>query len=212
MSPCGTHSPRDAAQPPLTTRGSARSSFCRCPYSPGQPTDARGARSDSQPPPTATVRPHGLEYPPCVPWHAAPAPRVDQDVALAAIDSIGPVEPAYTAEAGRPDRLAIDDAGTRLRVAPDCCAEPLTQVPSKRHSREIVICRLPGRELVREQPPGAATPNDVEDGVQDLANRVQAGSTESLGCRQKRVQTSELAVRQVGQIGSPRGQTPAIVP
>ena len=34
---------------------------------------------------------------------------------------------------------------------------------------EIVIGGLPGREFMRQQPSGAATPNDVEDRMRDLA-------------------------------------------
>ena len=33
---------------------------------------------------------------------------------------------------------------------------------------EVVVDGLPGRELVRQQTPSAATTNDVEDGVKDL--------------------------------------------
>ena len=33
-----------------------------------------------------------------------------------------------------------------------------------------------------------------------------------LGWRQKRVEPRELSIGQIGQVGSPQGQTPAIVP
>jgi len=77
---------------------------------------------------------------------------------------------------------------------------------------EIVIGSLPRRELVWEQPPGAATPYHVEDGIQDLAARMQSRSAKTLGRRQERVQASKLSVREVGQVGSPQSQTPAILP
>ncbi len=147
------------------------------------------------------------------------AARVDQYVALAAIDAFGAVIAALTADAGRPDRLAIDDARAGMRVASDADAELLAQ--NRVHvfpgaietpQTEIVISSLPGWELVREQPPGAATPNNVEDGVQDLTDRMQAGTADIPGWRQQRVQAGKLGIRQVGQIRSPYGQTPAILP
>jgi hypothetical protein len=54
-----------------------------------------------------------------------------------------------------------------------------------------------------EQPPGAATPYDVEDGVQDLTDWMQSRSANTPGRRQEWVQASELSVREVGQVGSP---------
>ena len=104
------------------------------------------------------------------------APRIDQNVALAAIDAFRAVVATDAADASRTNRLAVDDACTRLGVAPDIRAELLAQdcvevLPGavQTPQAEIVIGGLPGRELVREQPPSAATPNNVEDGVQDLA-------------------------------------------
>jgi hypothetical protein len=133
------------------------------------------------------------------------AARIDQNVALAAVDAFGAVIASRTADAGRPDGLAIDDARAGMRVAPDGDAELLAQdrvhvFPGaiETPQTEIVIRTLPGWELVREQPPGAATPNNVEDGVQDLTDRMQAGAADSFGWRQKRVQTSKLGVSQVG--------------
>ena len=145
--------------------------------------------------------------------------RIDQDVALAAVDTFRSVVATYAADTGRPDGLAIDDPSTRLRVTPDGGAELLPQdgvqvFPSavQAPQPEIVIGGLPGCELVGQQSPGTATPNNIEDGVQDLADGVQAGSAEPLGWRQKRLEASELGVREVGQVWSPRGQTPAILP
>jgi hypothetical protein len=74
-----------------------------------------------------------------------------------------------------------------------------------------VIGGLPGRELVRQQSPGATASNDVEDGVQDLARQMKPGSPDTPGRRQERLQTSELSVGEVGQVGAPRWQTPAIL-
>jgi|SRR5438874_8162618 len=115
------------------------------------------------------------------------AAAIDQDVALAAVDPFGAVVATNAADAGRPDGLAVDNACTRLRIAADGRAELLAQhgvevLPGaiQTPQAEIVIGSLPGCELVRQQPPGAATPNDVEDGVQNLAQRVEAGSADTL--------------------------------
>jgi hypothetical protein len=61
----------------------------------------------------------------------------------------------------------------------------------------------PGWELVRQQPPRAATPNNVEDGVQDLTHRMKPGSADTTGRLQKWIQTGKLSVREIGQVGSP---------
>jgi len=147
------------------------------------------------------------------------AATIDQHVALAAIDAFGAVVATNAADAGRANRLAIDDACTRLRVAPDSRAELLAQdsvevLPGavQPPQAEIVIDGWPGRELVWQQPPSAATSNNVEDGVQDLAEGVKARSPDAVRWRQQRVQASELSVRQIGQVRTPRWQTPAILP
>jgi len=147
------------------------------------------------------------------------ATGIDQDVPFATIDTFGTVVASYAANTSRANRLAVDNRRARLRVAADAYSELLTQdsvevLPRAVHAPqpEIVISGLPGWEFVREQPPGTAAPHDVEDGVQDLADRVKPRSADGLGRRKQRVETSEFSVRQVGQIGSPRGQTPAILP
>src|SRR4030095_6260442 len=88
------------------------------------------------------------------------AAGIDQDVTLAAIDTFGSIVAAYAANAGRANRLAINDRSTRLRIAADTDAELLTQdsvevLPGAVHApkTEVVIGGLPGWELVRKQPP-----------------------------------------------------------
>jgi hypothetical protein len=166
-------------------------------------------------------------------WHACPilhigsvhlsskdqATCVDQDVPFAAVDAFGAVIPAGATHAGRSDRLAVDDARARLGLPPACRAELLAEhrvqvLPGavQPPQSKVVVGRLPRRELVREQPPGTATPHNIEDGIQDLADRVHSGTTDALGRWQERVQTSKLSIRQVSQVGSPQGQTLAILP
>lgn len=47
---------------------------------------------------------------------------------------------------------------------------------------------------MRQESPGTATPNDVEDGVQDLTDRVQARSPSTPGWQQERFQASEVGI------------------
>jgi hypothetical protein len=47
---------------------------------------------------------------------------------------------------------------------------------SQAKTTKMVEDRLPGWEVGREIPPGAATPNDVEDGVKDATERMGAAS------------------------------------
>ena len=147
------------------------------------------------------------------------APSIDQDMAFAAIDALGAIVATDAADPSRAYGLAVDNAGGGVGVAPDGDAELLTQdsvqvFPGAIETphTEIVIRSLPGCELVREQPPSAATPYHVEDAVQDLTERMQARPADTLGWRQQRVQTSKLSIGQVREVGSPRGQTPAILP
>ena len=71
---------------------------------------------------------------------------------------------------------------TRLRRA-ECILHPLegTVEPP---SPEIVVDGLPGRKVVGQQAPGAAASQDVEDGVYDLTQGVQPGSSGCVRCGQ----------------------------
>ena len=55
------------------------------------------------------------------------ATSIDQNVAFAAIDAFGAVVPADAADARGSNRLAVDDASARLRVAADTDAKLLSQ-------------------------------------------------------------------------------------
>ena len=138
------------------------------------------------------------------------ATGIDEDVAFAAIDAFGTVVATNTADTSGPNGLAVDDASARLGVAPDTGAELLAERRVQVLPRaiqtpqpEVMVGGLPSWKFVRQQPPGAATPQDVENGVQDLAYRVQARSTKLIGRREQWFETSELSIRQVGQVRSP---------
>src|SRR5258707_5124439 len=142
-----------------------------------------------------------------------------QNVALATVDAFGAIVAAHATDPGCSHRLAVDNPGARLRVTPNTRAELLTdhvvemlpctvQAPAAK----LVVSGLPGRKLVRQQPPGATSSHDVEDGVQDLAQRMKPRTADTPERRQERIQASELCVRQIGQVWSPRGDIPAILP
>jgi hypothetical protein len=140
-------------------------------------------------------------------------------VPLAPINAFGTIVATNTTDTGRPDRLAVDDARARLRLAANADAEVLAEqlvnvLPSPVQSPQakVVICRLPRRELVREQPPGTAAANDVEDGVQDLADRAEPWSANIFWRWQIRLKARKLGVGQVCEIRAPQWQTPAILP
>jgi hypothetical protein len=128
-----------------------------------------------------------------------------ENVAFAAIDAFGAIVAADAANPGRPDRLTVDDASGRLRVTPNTSTELFAQhlvdmLPGAVYTPEpkVVVGGLPGWELVRQQPPGTATSDDVEDGVQDLAHRMKPWSADTLGRRQERIQAGELSICQIG--------------
>jgi hypothetical protein len=80
------------------------------------------------------------------------------------------------------DRLAIADAGTRLRISPHTDPLPLTQSSEQllpgavdAPGAEVMVDGLLGREVVRQKPPGTSAADDVEDGVKDLAQGVHPG-------------------------------------
>jgi hypothetical protein len=130
------------------------------------------------------------------------AATIDQDVAFAAIDALGPIVATDAPNPSRAYGLAVDNTGARVGVASDAGAELLAKGGVHMFPRaiqapqpEVVIGRLPSRKLVWQQPPGTATPNYVEDRVDDLAHGMQSGSTETLRRRQERLQARKLSVR-----------------
>ena len=54
------------------------------------------------------------------------AASIDENVAFAAVDTLGTIVAAHAADASASNRLAIDDRSARLRVATDAYAELLT--------------------------------------------------------------------------------------
>jgi hypothetical protein len=63
-----------------------------------------------------------------------------------------------------------------------------------------VMDGLPGREVVRQQTSSAATTDDVEDSVKDLARRVNPRSSGGFGDREMRFYASPFGVGEVGMV------------
>ena len=132
-------------------------------------------------------------------------------MALAAADLLGSVVAPHPADTGRLDRLAVDDPGARLRISASPRAEALPQggvesLPGtvEPPQAEVVVDGLPGWELVRQQPPGAAAPEGVEDPIEDLAQGMDARPSRLQRRGQVRLQAGILRIRPVSQIGSSR--------
>jgi site-specific DNA recombinase len=68
------------------------------------------------------------------------------------------------------DRVIVSDEEVEIRyvvpTSPDGPHQPFC------HLRTDYLDRLPGRKIARQKPPGAAALQDVEDGVEDLAQGV----------------------------------------
>jgi hypothetical protein len=56
---------------------------------------------------------------------------------------------------------------------------------------------LPGREIVRQEPPGTPATYDVEDGVCDLAEGVPPGAPGSFGGREMGLYVRPLGIGEV---------------
>src|SRR5829696_2327785 len=105
--------------------------------------------------------------------------RVHEQVALPALNPLARVEaPIVPAHPRGLDALAVHDPRARFGVPP----EPDPHPPTKRlvqplpgavdaPEAEVVVDGLPGREVVREQPPGAAAAHDVAK----TASRISRG-------------------------------------
>ena len=128
---------------------------------------------------------------------------------LAPIDLLAGIIPARPAGFGRLHALAVDHACRRTGLPPDplsighhqSVVDPFEAalVPER---GEPAIDRLPGRQVRRHQPPGAACPHHVEDAVDDLAHRPGSGPPRRTRTRQKRLNDPPLLVGQIALVTS----------
>src|SRR5215212_11888159 len=129
-------------------------------------------------------------------------------MALSAFDLLGSVVTTlYSAYAGRFDRLTVDDASTGLGVSLQAHPHPLAQggvhpLPGSIQTpgAEVVVDALPGWVLVREQSPGTAAADEVENGVEDLAGAMQPGSSGGFGNGQVRFEAAPFGVLEVALV------------
>src|SRR5712692_3724928 len=110
------------------------------------------------------------------------------------------------------DRLAINDrpAGSGLtsrldtqslpkrphQALPDTCIAPLAKV--------VVDCR-PGRVIMGQQPPRAATAQDIKDPIENLTHIHASGAASWLGWRDQGLQDGPFGIREVTGIRFHRG-------
>ena len=133
---------------------------------------------------------------------------LDHEVTLAPAELLAAVVTSDTPDSGGPDRLAVDDAGTRLGITSSLDAKAFPKGGMDRlpgavqppHA-EVVIDRLPGRELVGQEPPLTATTDHIEDGIQDLPVCVNPWPTKTVDRWQVRLNAGVLFIGQVGGIG-----------
>jgi site-specific DNA recombinase len=90
------------------------------------------------------------------------------------------------------DRVIVSEEEVEIRyvvpTSPEGPHQPFC------HLRTDYLDGLPGREVVRQQPPCTAASNDVEDGVQDLADGVHLGTSGGFWCGQVRFEAGPLGV------------------
>jgi len=136
--------------------------------------------------------------------------RIDQDVALSALDLLAPVVASFLAAyAGGLHRLAIHAARTGPGIASETDPKPLSEGgvdplprPIDAPEAEVMVDGLPRRKVVGKKPPGAATTDDVEDGIEDLAGGVDLGTTGALRDGQIGLDDLPLLVGEVGSVCS----------
>src|SRR5919107_2601612 len=109
--------------------------------------------------------------------------------------------PAYSS---RFDRLAVYYPGAGLRIPLQANPQPLSDrpvdpLPSAVYSpnSEVEKDRLPWWEVVGKQAPGTATPQDVEDGVQDLVRTMDPRSSGSFRGGKMRLQAGPFGIGEV---------------
>lgn len=112
-----------------------------------------------------------------------------------------------SSHSGSLHRLGIHYARTRLRISPEAYSQTMAQgsvqpLPSTvdAPNSEVVMDSLPGRKLVRQQAPGTSATDDVEDGVEDLAQGVTPGPPGFSWSRQVRLYALPLGIGEVGWV------------
>jgi hypothetical protein len=101
--------------------------------------------------------------------------------------------------------LGIHDSSTRVGIP----AQPLTLRVVERHEQhrpssaqanaaKMIKHRLPGREAARQVAPATARTEDIEDCVEDAADRMTPGSAVALGRMQILLQALPFGTGEIG--------------
>src|SRR5262249_46516573 len=135
---------------------------------------------------------------------------IHENMPLAALDLLTAVRAPLLATQGRLDRLTVESGGAGRRCPPGLDAGQGTQgvedllpgtVPVP--PLEVVVDRLPRRQVMGQRPPGTPFAGVVKQGVDDFAQIDFAGPpgpTASLDAGQQRLDQRPLLVRQVAGI------------
>ena len=107
------------------------------------------------------------------------------------------------------DGLAVDhcSAGGGLAPGKFPVFEQQRMVDTRPHAfalppTQVVVDRLQGREVVRQQPPGASGTQEIVDRVDDLALVGFAGAAAGPGIRDHGGDGGPLGVGQIGGVGA----------
>src|SRR5918998_728810 len=116
--------------------------------------------------------------------------RIYEQVALSALYLLTAIVSSHSSHTGGLHRLAIHYASAGLRFSFHADTKAFAQGGMQPFpgtvaapSSEVMVDSLPGREVVRQQAPGTATTEQVEDGVKDLTQGMYSGSSGGIGRR-----------------------------
>ncbi len=138
--------------------------------------------------------------------------HIDHDMAFAAIDLLVDIGAPLLASLRRLHALTVNTGSTGLRIAPgllphhrdqggiellpDSAVAPLPIIP---------IDRLPGGEVMGQQPPALSSTHGIEDGINDLALRPASGAAPGTGRPDKAGRNAlPLGIRHIGGVGTTR--------
>jgi hypothetical protein len=132
---------------------------------------------------------------------------LDEQMAFAALDPLAAVVAPLPADTVGLDRLAVDTARTGLWSTPQPDAQALAQhqvdpFPGAVQAplSKVVKDRLPGGQVAGQQPPGTATTHEIEDRVEDAAQRVPTGASAPRRRRYQRLQYCPLRFRHIAAV------------
>jgi hypothetical protein len=133
---------------------------------------------------------------------------IHEQVALSAFDLLATITtPLLSAYPGGLGRLGVHYPSAGFGIALESNAQAFADrvvqpLPSAvdAPSSEVMKDGLPRWEVVRQKAPRAATPQDIEEGVEDLAPAVDRRSTGGSRDGKMRLQARPFCVREVGWV------------